>query len=207
MNRLFVLFLCIGLMILIPYTGLAEQYQDRLDQHLKQINKGISDGTLTPAEVQTLMDEQKIIEEMIKAANADAKLTNEEKKEINKALLTAESNIQNLRKNKDTVKKEVVPPPSPPLPSLSTLPKEFEPLIKRLENHQKKINKGTNKGSVTQAEAQALLDEQKKIEDMIRKAGADGVLTHTEKQEIDKALEEADKNIEKLKNNKDKVKK
>jgi septal ring factor EnvC (AmiA/AmiB activator) len=122
MKRLFVLSLLTGLIILIPYLSQAEQYEDRLQQHLKRINKGINDGSLTQTEAQTLLDEQKKIEDLIKGARADGILTNAEKREIDKSLEKADNNIEKLKHNKDKVKKKTALPPYPAPPPPASAP-------------------------------------------------------------------------------------
>jgi len=107
---------------LIPYLSQAEQYEDRLQQHLKRINKGINDRSLTQAEAQTLLDEQKKIEDLIKGARADGILTNAEKREIDKALEKADNNIEKLKHNKDKVKKKTALPPYPAPPPPASPP-------------------------------------------------------------------------------------
>ena len=107
---------------MIPYLSQAEQYEDRLQQHLKRINKGINDRSLTQAEAQTLLDEQKKIEDLIKGARADGILTNAEKREIDKALEKADNNIEKFKHNKDKVKKKTALPPYPAPPPPASPP-------------------------------------------------------------------------------------
>ena len=85
-----------------------ERTEERQQHQARRIEEGIQKGYLTPAEISKLETQQKSIEAMQQAMNADGKVTKAEAKQLHQQLDTASINIFGEKHDADGVTKPVM---------------------------------------------------------------------------------------------------
>ena len=79
--------------------------------------------------------------------------------------------------------------------ALTTLPASADEIDRRQANQISRIQQGLRDGSLTRSEASRLIEEQKRIAEMERRAERDGKVTRQEKAALDRAQDNASRHI------------
>ena len=151
-------------------------------QHNQQerIEQGVKSGELTRGETRRLQGEQRQIRHEERQYKSDGVLTRDERKDLHQDQNRASRDI--YRQKHDA---QVRPPAAVRDPSINA----------RQHNQQDRIAQGVRSGSLTKDETKGLRDEQRAIGQEERQYKSDGVLTRSERKDLQQDLNASSRNI------------
>jgi uncharacterized protein YoaH (UPF0181 family) len=148
----------------------------------ERIQQGVRSGELTRRETARARDDQRDIRQLERAYKSDGELTRGERRD-----LTHEQNQasrQLYRDKHDAQVRDAAPPAV------------RDPVInQRQANQAGRVAQGVKSGELTRGEAQELREERRDIRDLERNYKSDGVLTGTERRDLNQQLNQNSREI------------
>lgn len=155
----------------------------------RRIEHGIKNGQLTEREAASLRSDQQEIKGAVKEARADGKIDGEERTAIRAMQKQASQDIFESKHNE-----ERQPWAPPPVLSPSS-PTDTQRMDYREARQATRIERGIERGSLSDAEAQKLVGQQQKIHEFEKYALSDGSLSDTERLHMERMQNRASRDI------------
>ncbi len=185
-----------------PYDR-ADRYDvgTRIDNQQRRIDQGIASGELTRREADVLIDNLNWIRDEYARAKRDGRLSQAEIERLSEHL--NQNNRMITDKKNNDIRRVYTPMPMPaptpvPVPRHEPQRNDFRD---RIENQQKRIDQGIAKGDLTRREADMLQDNLNHIRDEYGRMKADGRLTPSEADRLDRDLDLNSRMIQDRRNN------
>jgi hypothetical protein len=161
-----------------------DKFFDRIKNQQKRIDQGIKSGELTREESAMLQDNLEWIKGKYSRMKSDNILTKQERERLEKMLDQNSEMIKNKKHN----------------PAKRLYDDNIE---SRIDNQQKRIDRGVKSGELTRREAEIVQDNLNEIRRRYSKMRRDGVLTMKESEKLERMLDENSRMITREKHNKD----
>ena len=161
-----------------------DKFFDRIKNQQKRINQGIKSGELTGEEAALLQDNLDWIKEKYSRMISDNILTKQERERLDRML---DQNSEMIKDKKHNPAKRLYD----------------DNIENRIDNQQKRIDRGIKSGELTRREADIVQDNLNEIRRRYSKMRRDGVLTMKESEKLERMLDENSKMITREKHNKD----
>jgi hypothetical protein len=157
---------------------------DRFEKQQKRINQGIKSGELTRKEAEILQANLDSIKDKYTRMKSDGRLTEHELERLTRML---DENSEMIKDKKHNPAKRLYD----------------DNIESRIDNQQKRIDRGIKSGELTRREADIVQDNLNEIRRRYSKMRRDGVLTMKESEKLERLLDENSRMITREKHNKD----
>ncbi|MCA0177512.1 MAG: hypothetical protein LCH73_14705 [Proteobacteria bacterium] len=177
-------------------------FAERQAQQQQRIDNGMQSGQINTQEAQRLQTEQQAIQKAQQKANADGVVTAKEQKRLNRMQDGASKDIHQQRHDQQAMP-GVTPNANAGANNHGDDPNHYN---RRKETQDARIDAGMQSGAINEREAKRLHAEQQVIKDAHQDARADGVVTKTERKNLNTMQDAASKDIHRQRHDKQKKK-
>jgi predicted ribosome quality control (RQC) complex YloA/Tae2 family protein len=161
-----------------------EKISDRIENQQKRINQGIRSGELTRKEAAMLQDNLDSIKDKLTRMKSDGRLNERERERLDRML---DQNSEMIKDKKHNPAKRLYD----------------DNIDNRIDNQQKRIDRGIKSGELTRHEADIVQDNLREIKRRYSRMRRDDVLTAKEIEKLDGMLDENSRMIDRKEHNRD----